>query len=73
MTLEDQLLVTIGVVPPERQREVLDFAEFSTRKHIPPLQAVLDQIRDKARDVDEAELQTLIDEARQDYSHVTSR
>ena len=73
MTLEDQLLVTIRVLPPERQREVLDFAEFLTRKHISPLETVLDEIRDKARDVDEAELQTLVDEARQDYSRVTSR
>ncbi len=73
MTLEDQLLVTIRVLPPERQREVLDFAEFLTRKHISPLETVLDEIRDKARDVDEAELQTLIDEARHDYSRSTSR
>jgi len=55
MSLEDQLPVTIRVLPPERQREVLD------------------EIRDKARDVDEADLQTLIDEARQDYSRSTSR
>ena len=73
MSLEDQLPVTIRVLPPERQRDVLGFAEFSTRKHISPLETVLDEIRDKARDVDEAELQTLIDEARQDYSRSTSR
>ena len=48
MTLEDQLPVTIRVLPPERQREVLGFAEFSTRKHISPLETVLDEIRDKA-------------------------
>lgn len=67
MSLEKQLLTTIRTLPPERQQEVLDFAEFLTRRYLPPLEQILADIRQRAEGIDPEELDELVEEARQDF------
>jgi|CXWJ01.1.fsa_nt_gi hypothetical protein len=67
MSLEQQLLTTIRNLPPEGQQEVLDFAEFLTQKRLSPLEQILADIRQRAAEVDPEELDSLIEEARQDF------
>jgi len=35
MSIEEMILDTLRQLPPEKQREVLDFLEFLKQKHIP--------------------------------------
>lgn len=67
MTLEEQLLIVWRALPPEKQREVLDFVEFLAARHSPPLVDVLAGIRRRAAAFDEAELESLVDEAREAF------
>lgn len=67
MSIERQLLATIRALPPERQKEVLDFAKFLTRRYS-PLEQVLIDIRRRAEDIDQAELDALVEEAGQDFA-----
>jgi hypothetical protein len=67
MSLEKQLLTAIRILPPERQQEVLDFAEFLTRRYLPPLGQILADIRQRAEGFDSQELDAFIEEARQEF------
>jgi len=68
ITLEKQLLSTVRALPPEQQREVLDFAEFLTRRHLPPLEQILADIRQRAEGLEQEDLDALIEEARQEFA-----
>lgn len=36
MSVEEQVIATLRMLPPERQAEVLDFAEFLKQRGLPP-------------------------------------
>lgn len=52
---------------PEQQEEVLRFVEYLEFKQQPALERVIAQIRERAGSLDLAEMESLIEEAREEY------
>lgn len=67
MSLEKQLISTLRTLSPEKQRSVLDFAEYLANKHLPPLDETLEEIRRRAESLDPDEFDSLVEEARIEF------
>ena len=69
MFVEDIVLEKVRRLPPEQQEEVLRFVEYLEFKRQPALERVIAQIRERAGSLDLAEMDSLIEEAREEYYH----
>ena len=67
MMMEDLLLTKLRTLSPMQQQEVLDFVEFLGHRPGYSLDRVLARIRESTQAYDPAELDVIIEEARDDY------
>ena len=69
MPIEDIVLEKVRRLGPEQQEEVLRFVEYLEFKQQPALERVIAQIRERAGALDVAEMESPIEEAREEYYH----
>lgn len=69
MPIEDVVLEKVRRLRPEQQEEVLRFVEYLEFKQQPALERVIAQIRERSGSLDVAEMESLIEEAREEYYH----
>lgn len=67
MLIEEVVLEKLRGLPPTQQQEVLDFVEFlEYRQHL-SFEAVVQRIRERAAAYEAGEIDTLVEEARDDF------
>ncbi len=71
--MEDLLLTKLRTLSPMQQQEVLDFVEFLAHRPGYSLDRVLARIREGTQAYDPAELDVIIEEARDDYYKAQSK
>lgn len=69
MPLEDIVIEKVRRLGPEQQEEVLRFVEYLEFKQQSALEKVISQIRERAGSLDLADIDSLIEEAREEYYH----
>lgn len=66
MPIEEIVLEKVRRLQPEQQEEVLRFVEYLEFKQQPALERVIAEIRKRAGSLDLAEIESLIEEAREE-------
>jgi hypothetical protein len=67
--IEDVVIEKVRRLPADQQEEVLRFVEYLEFKQHPALEKVIAQIRERADSLELGEMQSLIEEAREEYYH----
>lgn len=67
MLIEEAVLEKLRRLPPEKQQEALDFVEFLEYKQELSLETVAARIRERAAGYEVEEMDSLIEEARDDF------
>lgn len=67
MLIEEAVLEKLRKLPPEKQQEALDFVEFLEYKQELSLETVVARIRERAEGYEVEEMDSLIEEARDDF------
>lgn len=67
MPLEDLVIEKVRRLSPDQQEEVLRFVEYLEFKQHPALERVIAEIRQRADSLELAEMQSLVEEAREEY------
>jgi hypothetical protein len=67
MLIENLVLEKLRGLPPAQQQEVLVFVEFLEYRHTLPLDIALARLREAAEDYKAEELDSLIEEAREEF------